>query len=1143
LDDEVAFISSVNADKTLALYSFGAWNGDTPATYTGGYTQAMKWGATTAGTPGGTIFYYFNPASNWTSVEKQWLSTGLALWSAVANISFAQTMNSALALITFTRGSDGHADTTPKYTIGKNAGLTGGTVLLKMTGATVSIDTSVAGFGPIDGSFSNYGGYPLLTLLHEEGHSIGLGHAGPYNDSVNDSTQQFSAYDSMQWSIMSYIDPTDTTAEYHSQYTVQNTYWGSQNVPTTWMPLDILAAERLYGLPTSTPLSGGQTFGFHCNVTGAIEPFFDFTKNTTPVITIWDMGKNNTLDLSGFSATSTVNLNPGTFSSCDGLINNIAIAFNTAVDTLRCGTGYTYVTCNNDGDTVYGGTGRDTINGGTGNDDFSGTGPISVSGGGGDDRATIDDSSAVGPVDVETLSGIGGVSVWDIEHLFLTTGSGDDSVAFTDPTYDTLWGGNSWDGGAGNDTAVVYSSDDTADIKAGFSGSQYLVQRYIGGHWVTALTLTNVEIFNITGSSGNDVLTGGNGNDNFDGGTGKNTISGGGGNDTITDSGAGSTIDGGTGNNRLTLDRSVSTSAITLTWGPASSTATTLSDGTTFKNVELVNLTTGSGNDTVTFNGLGQTGSHYWEAGGGFNTAVVNMSGTTNPITVSGPNISENGANLLITNSVACLKFTGGSGNDDIEPPALQPSSVFDGGAGDDKLTIYAGEGSGPNSLTFTPGSSNWVTLPDGSSLRNIEHLDLTTEVSGLNITFNNPKYDATWGGDTWNDNVAQNDTATVIMSSDTAGMRTIASFGYYKVQQLIKGSWVDTLDLYTISNYNITGGSGNDTLDGSFGNCMLNGGSGSDTASYQNSFGGVTVNLGVTTAQAVGFYNGSDTLVSIENLTGSGYDDVLTGNTGSNVISGGSGNDIINSGGGGTDTLLGGAGNDTFNFTGDLLSTDKIDGGSGTDTVNLDGNYASGKTFAAATMVNVEKLVLAAGYSYKLTTNDATVASGKTLTIDGSALGASDVLTFNGAAETNGKFVIIGGMGADKLTGGAGSDTFTYMSASRSTSTHYDTITGFNFSSDIFDTPGAAGTITAIDTKVTSGSLSTASFDTDLASAMSGHLGSHHAILFKPNAGTLSGQTFLVVDLNGVAGYQSGHDLVIRLIGSSGTLAAGGFH
>jgi len=274
------------------------------------------------------------------------------------------------------------------------------------------------------------------------------------------------------------------------------------------------------------------------------------------------------------------------------------------------------------------------------------------------------------------------------------------------------------------------------------------------------------------------------------------------------------------------------------------------------------------------------------------------------------------------------------------------------------------------------------------------------------------------------------------------------------------------------------------------------------------------------------------------------GGNDTFTGSASADNFSGFAGNDTFNLSQGGNDTASGGAGNDAFNFGGALTASDKIDGGAGTDTLNLNGNYSAGVTFNATTVLNVEKIVLAAGHNYKLTTNNATVASGQTLTINGSALSASNMLTFSGAAETNGHFIIIGGKGGDKLTGGALSDTFTYTSASQSTSTHYDTITGFKFGTDIFDTPGGVGTITGINTKVTSGALSTATFDSNLSSAISSsHLGAHHAVLFTPTSGTLSGATFLVVDLNGVAGYQSGADLVIRMNGSSGTLAAGGFH
>ena len=234
------------------------------------------------------------------------------------------------------------------------------------------------------------------------------------------------------------------------------------------------------------------------------------------------------------------------------------------------------------------------------------------------------------------------------------------------------------------------------------------------------------------------------------------------------------------------------------------------------------------------------------------------------------------------------------------------------------------------------------------------------------------------------------------------------------------------------------------------------------------------------------------------------------------------------------------------FRFSGDqLYAADKIDGGAGTDTAlpNSDHTGVKAVMMNATTMINVEKLTLAAGHRYPLATNNATVATGQTLTVDDSALGAGNALTVYGAAETNRHFVIMGGLGADKLTGGVLSDTVTYSSAAQSTSKHYDTISGFNFSSDIFDTPGAVGTITGINAAVISGILSTASFDTNLTSAISSsHLSAHHAVLFTPNSGALKDQTFQVVDLNGTAGCQPSQALAIRMIGAPGTLAAGGF-
>ena len=86
-----------------------------------------------------------------------------------------------------------------------------------------------------------------------------------------------------------------------------------------------------------------------------------------------------------------------------------------------------------------------------------------------------------------------------------------------------------------------------------------------------------------------------------------------------------------------------------------------------------------------------------------------------------------------------------------------------------------------------------------------------------------------------------------------------------------------------TATSDSIYGGGGADTLVGGAGADYLDGGSGTDVADYATSGAGVTVNL--TTGTGLGGDAQGDVLVNIENLVGSLFNDVLTGNTGNNSI------------------------------------------------------------------------------------------------------------------------------------------------------------------------------------------------------------------------------------------------------------------
>ena len=141
-----------------------------------------------------------------------------------------------------------------------------------------------------------------------------------------------------------------------------------------------------------------------------------------------------------------------------------------------------------------------------------------------------------------------------------------------------------------------------------------------------------------------------------------------------------------------------------------------------------------------------------------------------------------------------------------------------------------------------------------------------------------------------------------------------------------------------------VHGGASNDSLAGGLGTNILDGGSGSDTARWDLTLG-LTVDADLVRGTAVDRLGGngfSDTLISIESLTGGAQNDRLAGDAGANLLVGGDGNDLL-IGREGIDNLIGGNGNDVL-LGGD--GADTLTGGLGNDLlVETARNLTSGST------------------------------------------------------------------------------------------------------------------------------------------------------------------------------------------------------
>jgi Ca2+-binding RTX toxin-like protein len=429
----------------------------------------------------------------------------------------------------------------------------------------------------------------------------------------------------------------------------------------------------------------------------------------------------------------------------------------------------------------------------------------------------------------------------------------------------------------------------------------------------TAITVdgrsVEVEEQNFTGTAGNDILppAGGNntGSDYFMPGTGADTI------------------DGGADYDILEINNSNDTVGTVISYpflnnGPIllGTINGGLNSGTTFKNIEIVKFSTGSGKDYIDVSaasGIGSGATLTVNSGAGDDIIIGSLTGTNNLFYYGeGGNDEIYGGNNndYISGGTGNDTLKGGEGEDKINPgPGVD---IIDGGADYDILEINNSGDNAATNINYSNSSNGTINggLNNGTTFKNIEGVDITTGAGNdyINVSvttgFNTARVSGGGGSDT-------------IVGSLTG------SFNYYF------GDGGDD---------NITGGNNADFLYGGAGNDTLNGGNDSD--SMEGGIGDDTyfvdtyiVNGSYLPSDAVieNFDEGIDTVQSsvtyilaanVENLilsgssnidgSGNNLDNTITGNSGNNILQDDEGNDTL-IGGGGADRLSAGNGDDTY--------------------------------------------------------------------------------------------------------------------------------------------------------------------------------------------------------------------------------------
>ncbi|AUQ59370.1 RTX toxin [Phaeobacter inhibens] len=674
-------------------------------------------------------------------------------------------------------------------------------------------------FHDTEPDITDLGGYVFDTFVHEFGHEFGLNHPGLYNYSgpggvqINYLNNATWTYDRQQYSVMSYFDGIDVG---------EDTRWSA----VTPLMGDIEAIIRRYfstvddeGVRTYQTINlntDDNTYGFNSTEYGYLltedGPQHDIG------FVIHDTGGDDTIDFSGSTASTILDLRAGEFSSVNGHNNNVSIFAGHNADQTEyyvetgIGSSYDDILIGNDGDNVLDGRAGNDRMAGNGGDDVYFVDSIDDivredENGGNDTVIVVADGLDLGDIaNVETIIYAGGTpgtpgsDAPDAPNKGPTDAT--DSLIIGDASSETL------DGGAGGNTIFGLGGDDLI-----IGGRDTLASRDINN----TIDIADLEDQAET-DDGNDALYGGDGNDTINGGAGDDLLDGGDGDDLLRGQAGVDVFRGGAGIDTVDFSQESPFQLLVNLETNVASGGT--ASGDTFYSIE--NLI-GSDDRIDRFIGTSDN-NHFWGQGGG---DVFNGGGGDD--TLDGGNdgdmlYGEDGDDVLI----------GGSGQD-----------YLDGGAGVDTVVYTA------SSVGVT------VDLENGTAR----------------------------GGDA--------DGPVQIVGRGT----TIRHDIIVDVENAV-GSLHDDHLIGTDGENALSGGAGDDVLSGGGGADLLDGGAGSDTADYANATRGVKLNM--TNGKTEG-----DTYVSIENLSGSGFNDRMKGDAADNVLTGQGGNDTLR-GAAGDDILLG---------------------------------------------------------------------------------------------------------------------------------------------------------------------------------------------------------------------------------------------